>query len=290
MHRMTVYLLLLVLAVTPAFGGWEYTATTQAEGGRGSEGMRSSIKGLADGAKSRVEFLDSGNPMMPAGSYMVSSDGGSTIYLVNPKQKSYAVWDVESMMGMAGGAMQMMGMKFSTPKVEKLLEEKGPAIHGFPTTHYRYRSSYTMEVNFMGIRRSTETINEEDVWATTDIKDEGMGVWLKQKTMKTGNEELDKLLEAEMSKIKGFPLKRVVVTTSKQSDGSSETMRMTSEITSIKKSAVPASVFDVPKDYTEESMFPDGGLPTGGSGGPGAGQGDSGAGDNPFLKMLQQRK
>lgn len=277
-----------LFAAAATFAGWEYTAATKAEGGQRSDVMSSSVRGLADGLKSRVEFSQSGNPMMPAGSYLVSRDGGKTIFLVNPKEKKYATWDLDSMMGLAGGAMQMMGMKFSTPKVEKLVDEKGPAILGFPTRHYRFRTSYTMEMSFMGVRNSTETLQEEDIWATTELKDEGLGVWLNQKNMKTGNAELDKLLEAEMNKVQGFPLKRVASTTTKQSDGKTETVRMTSEITAIKKTDVASTMFEVPAGYQEQPMFPMGDMMGGGGAGKKSAPEGGSDGDNPFLKMMQQ--
>ena len=274
----------IMLSTTLAFGGWEYSASTKAAGGANSDMFRSSVKGWADGAMSRVEVVESGNPIIPAGSYLLSRDGGRTMHLVNPQEKRYSALDLNNMMGLAGGAMEMMGMKFSSPKVEKLLEETGPAIQGFPTVHYRFRSSHTMEMNFMGMQRVTETITEEDVWASQDLQDEGLGVWLNQGNMKTGNAEVDKVLQAEMGKVKGFPLKRVATTTTKQQDGSAETVRVTSEVTAIRKTETPASLFELPAGYTEKRLMPGGGLPMG------AGGGGSGGADNPFLKLMQQRK
>ncbi len=274
----------IMLSATLAFGGWEYSAYTKADGGANSEMFRSSVKGWANGSMSRVELVESGNPLLPAGSYLLSRDGGRTLHIVNPQHKTYSILDLDNMMGLAGGAMEMMGIEFSTPKVEKLLEEKGSEIQGFPTTHYRFRNAYTMDMNFMGMQRSTETVSEEDVWASQDLQDEGLGVWLNQRNMKTGNAEVDKVLQAEMGKVKGFPLKRVATTTTKQQDGSAETVRVTSEVTAIRETDVPASLFELPADYTEKRLLPGGGFPMG------AGDGGSGGADNPFLKLMQQRK
>jgi len=184
----------------------------------------------------------------------------------------------------------MMGIKFSTPKVEKLVDEKGPKMLGFKTQHYRFRTTYTMSMNFMGMSQSTETEQIEDVWTVDELDDEGLNVWLNQQNMRTGNKELDKLLEAEMGKISGFPLKRVVITTEKQADGPAEKQTITTEITSLRKASPSDSEFTVPSGYTEQQMFPAGsGMPQGGSSQRGGRQrGGQDDGENPLMKMMQQ--
>ena len=92
--------LIFNLAV-PAHAGWEFTSVTKAEGEQHSEMMNSTVKAWVDGDKSRVDFQQSGNPMMGAGNYMLSKDGGKTVFMVNPQQKTYAAWDMTNMMGMA---------------------------------------------------------------------------------------------------------------------------------------------------------------------------------------------
>jgi hypothetical protein len=283
----------LAISSTLARAGWEYSATTKSEGdAQNSQMMNSTIKGYADGEKSRVEFISGGNPMTPAGSYMISKDGGKTMLLVNPKEKKYAKWDLAAMMGSAGGMMEMMGMKFSTPKVEKLLDEKGEELAGLPTKHTRFRTSYTMEMNFMGIKQSTETLTEEDIWSTDRLKDVGLGMWLNQQKAQTGNEQLDKMMKAEMDKVSGFPLKRMMTSTSTSSDGKITVTKMTAEVTAVKKADIAASQFELPAGYEETQM-----SPMVGAGGPSSvgaktnslgGQKGAPAKDNPFLKMMQE--
>lgn len=290
-----IAVVLLFAILVNTFAGWEYTAVTRGEGTEQAAQANTTIKALVDGDRAKIELLNSSNPMMPAGTYMLASDGGRTIYLVNPQQKSYTKWDMNAMMDFAGGAMQMMGISFSQPVIEKLAEEKGPSLLGFPTRHYRFRTSYTMTMNFMGMKRSTETVMEEEVWATDQLKDAGFQAWLNQKPAKTGNAELDKMLEAEIGKkIQGLPLKRIVKQTQKESNGNTQTSTMTMEVTALSKKDVPAGVFDLPKGYTEQPMFP--GLL------PGAedsadeddgedatpAQGKRSGEENPFLKFMQQ--
>ena len=266
-----------------SFAGWEYSAVTRAEGSKHSDMMNSQMAGWVDGDKAKVEFIKSGSPMTPAGSFMITKDGGKIMYMVSPQRKTYSKWD---MAGMAAGAMQMMNMKMSAPKVEKLLEEKGEKIAGFATRHYRFRTSYTMEMSFMGIQRSTSTVTEEDVWSCPELDEAGLNAWMNQQVSNTGNEQLDKLVKAEMEKVKGFPLKRIVATTTKESSGEEQVMKLTTEVTAIKKASPDASLFELPAGYQETPMFsPAAGATSSGKGS----QPKSGAADeNPFMKIMQQ--
>ena len=100
--------LVISLTVLSARAGWEYTAVTKAEGGKRSEMMGSTVKALVEGNQAKMEFVESGNPMMSAGSYLLLQDAGKRMLLVNPQEKTYTAWDMSGMMGMAGGVMSMM--------------------------------------------------------------------------------------------------------------------------------------------------------------------------------------
>lgn len=288
MNRKIVLAALVFAAALPALAGWEYSATTRAEGSsQQAEMMNMQMTSWVDGDKAKIEFVKSESPLTPSGSFVVTKDGGKVMYMVNPSKKTYSRWDMESMAGLAGGAMQMMNMKMSTPKVEKLLEEKGEKIAGFATTHYRFRTSYTMDMSFMGIKRSTTTVAEEDIWANAELNDAGLNAWMNQQGTKTGNEQLDKLVKAEMEKVKGFPLKRVVTTTTKESSGEPQVMKMTTEVTAIKKASPAAGLFELPAGYTESSMFESMGAAP--SSRRQAGQPKAGAQEeNPLMKIMQQ--
>ena len=255
MRKANIAILLIVsLTTLSARAGWEYTAVTKAEGGKHSEIMGNSIKALVEGDKAKVEFVESGNPMMSAGSYLLIQDAGKSMVLVNPQEKTYTTWNTSSMMGMAGGAMAMMNMQVQDPKVEKLLEENGGKLLDYPTTHYRFRTSYTMSMNFMGMKHSISTLQEEDLWATKALKDAAFSFSAIQNNMKTGNEQLDKLITAQKSKAEGFPLKMITTHTTKDSRGQEQVVKTTMEVTVLKSASPSAAQFRVPAGYQEGQM------------------------------------
>ncbi len=201
---------------------------------------------------------------MEQGNYLLTKDAGKKVLMVNPRQKSFSSWDMESMMNLAGSAMKMMNMKISNQKIEKLLEEDGGQVAGFPTRRYRFRTSYTMEMNFLGIKQSSTTVQEEDVWVTKKLSDPGLNFWLSKRDVQTGNEQLDAMIKAEMSKVEGFPLKRIITTTARDSSGKETVGKMSSEVTEIKSASPSAAVFEVPAGFTDASAHSTGSDSEGG--------------------------
>jgi hypothetical protein len=249
----------LLLTAFPAVAGYHYVAETSVDGEGGDAGsMR--VEGWIDGAKAKILFTESGNPMMSAGMYLLTIDGGSTLYLVNPEEETYSVWDLEAMLGSLGNIMDSIGglmkMEVSDPQVEKLLEEDGGKILGYPTTHYRYRTAYTMEMKVMGIKRGNRFETVQDTWSTTAINDDGFFVWLRNAPKNTGFEAFDKIAEAEFSKIKGFPLKSVSTTvTSEGKKGKTSTSTSTTEVTLLDKTSVAGSTFELDPSFEEVPMM-----------------------------------
>lgn len=257
----TAAALLLALAAAPAFGGIHYKSTTRLENpqARRSPGDMQ-VEGWADGGKSRVEFRESGNPMLKKGMFLISKDGGKTAYLVNPQEKIYAEWNLEGMFSGMGSLMNGVGgllkIDISDPKVVKGLEEDGGTLLGLPTRHVRYRTSYTLTMTVMGRANTSDVVIDQDAWVAPKLQDLALGTWLR--TPLTGNEQVDKLIKAESGKIQGTPLKTVSVSTSTDKKrGSTQVTRTIMEVTQLDMAAtVPPSSFEIPAGYKETQMTP----------------------------------
>ncbi|HEV7509264.1 MAG TPA: DUF4412 domain-containing protein [Thermoanaerobaculia bacterium] len=252
----------LFVAAAPAFAGIHYKSTTKSDGPRG-QGNEVQVEGWVAGEKARVEFKDSTspNPVTQKGTYLLTKDGGKTLYLVNPEEKTYAVLDLSAMLGTVGTVMNGMGpllkIQFSEPKVEKLADEDGGTVAGVPAHHTQYRTSYTTTVKVLGMGRSSSVVTEQDFWTTTKLVDPGMGVWLRAEPPRTGNPDFDRLLTAEKYKLQGYPLKMVTVTTNTDSkNGRVTTSHSSMEVTQLETSAtVPASSFELPAGYKETQLM-----------------------------------
>jgi hypothetical protein len=252
------------LAATPGFAGIHYKSTTRTES-QGSRAQSSDVQaeGWVSGEKVKVAFLTSnGNPMAQAGTYILSKDGGKTIYLVNPQDKTYAEWSLQGMLGAVGAIMNGMGpllkVQFADLKSTKLGEDDGGTVAGLPTRHYKYRTTYTMTVKVLGMGNTADVVSDQDVWATSKLTDLGLGVWLRAEPQRTGNAEFDKLIAAESGRFQGFPLKVVSTSTSTPKKGDkTTTTRSTMEVTSLDANAsIPASTFEIPAGYKETQIAP----------------------------------
>lgn len=248
--------LLAVLAAVPAWAGVHYKAQTVLSGDQQS---RTAVEAWVDGEKTKVVFIESDQPMMEENSYLVSTDGGKTLFLVNPKEKTYMEWDLEGMLAAFGSVMDsmqgLMSMEFSDVQVEKLSEESGGQVLGYSTTHRQYRTSYTMSIKVMGLKRQSTTDMVQDIWTTDAFGDPGFGVWLRNEPPKTGIEGLDEVIASEMEKVDGLPLKSVVRSTTVGQKGKRETTTTTeTEVTMIEETAIADSTFEIPADYTKQEM------------------------------------
>ena len=259
----------LELAAVPCSAGIHYRATqkTWSEGaqGRNNEARNSEIQaeGWVAGNKAKVAFVASnGNPMAQQGTYILTKDGGKTLYLVNPQDQTYAQWDLQGMLGVVGSVMNGMGpllkIQFTDPKTEKISEEDGGLVAGVPTRHYKYRTTYTTTVKVFGMGNTADVVSDQDIWAATKATDVGLGVWLRAEPPRTGNKDFDKLLASSAAKFQGFPLKVVTVSTSTQQKGNRQTVtHSTLEVTQFDaNAAVPASAFEIPAGYKETQIAP----------------------------------
>jgi len=268
----------LALALTgPAAAGLVFTQETIAEG-EAAKVLNMTMRTWIDTGGAKMEFLSSGNPLMAAGSYMLIQPDADAMLLVNPKDKTYTSLDFSQLLGsmsqMTGGESGGGKRKVADPIVEKLLEEDGGTILGRPTRHFRWRTRYTTRIAAgMGLEMETATDQTEDVWVA-DLKIdpkilrsfEGMGAGVALP------EELQKVVDAAKQTQKGFPLKRIVVATSKTTttgtgmmakmmakslknqDGEKPT-NTTYVVTELSEEKVPASMFSIPAGYTETEMM-----------------------------------
>lgn len=257
--RSMTFLTACALAAVPAFAGIHYTATTTTQDAK-NKASDMVVEGWVSGDKARVEFKESNNPLAGAGAYLLTKDGGRTIYMVDPEEKTYMKWDMAALLGTMGAVMEGMGpmlkFEFTDPKVQKLAEEPGGEVLGYPTTHTKYRTAYTMKIKVFGMGNESDIVSEQEFWTTDRLADPGLGVWLKANPPRTGNEQLDKLIDSEMGKVQGFVLRSdTVTTTTPKKRGNPTVTRSTMKVTGLDTNAsVPDAKFEIPAGYQETEM------------------------------------
>ena len=245
------------LLATPGRAATYFESTTTTEGQQGEQLMRA--QGWVDGDDARVTFAESALPGVPEGAYLVTNDGGRTLYLVNPEEKTYMLWDLSQMLGAVGAVMQGMGPMFkinvTDPKVEKLADEPGEKILGYDTHHYRFRTTYGMEMRVMGMGQSSDVETVVDTWTSSALSDPGFGAWLRRDPPRTGIADLDKLVDAQIAQgIQGVPLRMRTVSTSRDKKGRETVTTTEMKVTAIREEAPPAGAFALPAGYEKVEM------------------------------------
>ena len=134
-HTTAFVVTLALLTPVLAQAGHYYESVTntqmeQAKKKKNKEGESTRIRAWIDGPKAKVEFLDGmQGGFMGKGTYLLTEDAGETLYLVDPKEKTYSEWDLDALFSMVGNIMGSMGgfmnLEFSDFKNEKLREEPG---------------------------------------------------------------------------------------------------------------------------------------------------------------------
>lgn len=225
------------------------------------------MRGWVDGEKVKLEFADkSGDGRAKKGMYMLTTDGGQTVFMVDPENKSYFEFDPAQLMGMAGG---MMEIEFRDVQMEKLGESAGGSMHGRDTTQYTWRSQFTMAMNVMGMKRESRYDTTQEMWVTRDLGNEAWNFWLKMAASSMKGEEFVEWAE-ESGMANTFPLKTKAVTTVTNKKGKTSRMTSETEVTELRVGPVPAAAFEIPADYTKQEMVPPewGGEAGGEAGGP----------------------
>lgn len=262
-QRVLAAAVLLGCSSTAAFAGVTFTQITTVDGKRTAV-----IKISADGGNAKMEIVESpDNPFMTPGSYMLMSDG--EMLLVNPAARTFARFDAS----MAEGAAAMAGqMEITDVELEKVVDEPGESIEGYPTRHYQFKSSWKMGMQGMPMKIEARTV--EDLWTTTaiDLPATPMGP-------SGGGMPTQVLAENQgLRQVEGVPLRHVTVQSTKTSMGALGALggigaRMgglgrgagaaggggdtttTIEAVDIEEADVPAATFELPDGYRETSLF-----------------------------------
>jgi hypothetical protein len=189
-----------------SFAGVTFTQVTTVDGKRTAV-----TKVSADGGSAKMEIVEApDNPFMPPGSYMLVTDGD--MLLVNPAARTYARFDTSMLEGVAEIAGQF---EFTDVEFEKVVDEPGESIGGYPTRHYQFRSSWTMSIQGMPVKTEQSTV--EDLWTTTAIELPAVSFNPAGGGMPS---QVAALVENQgLRQVEGVPLKHVTVQSTKSSMG-----------------------------------------------------------------------
>ena len=255
MRKILMTAAIALWAPVAALAGTHFTAvtTTTIEG---KKPQQYTVESWVEGPKARMVFKGSTQQAgIPEGNYVITTDGARTLYMVNPKDKTYSKWDIDAMLKSAGAALNAVGgmvkMEVENQHVDAKPPAPGPTMHGLPTTHYVFDTSYDLVVKVFGMRHGQHVVTHEELWTTTALKDPGFAAWLRKRPPKTGNKTIDDLVANAFHDVKGMLLKQVTKSTTTDKKGHATITDNTMEVVSLQKTNVNDSMFKIPAGYTE---------------------------------------
>lgn len=217
-------------------------------------------RAVIDGENTRVDYL--GGSSFEPGIYLIARRALGKLLIVNPKNKTYSVTDLAAVASSIGNR----GIKIENLKTKLEKMDGQPIVTGLPTDHYRLEASYEMTVNFgeLALTQNIQTVVEK--WTTGAFGNAGEST-LVEGPLRTGNEAIDRLIEAETSKVGGLPLRQVVtITTVPANIRNNSELKMSGRrrhvsemiVTSIQARDIEASYFDVPAGFTRVQQIQSG--------------------------------
>lgn len=249
MKRLLVSVALASIAI-PSSAAIQYELTqknTSAHSAVPSRDMRARV--TIDGDRSRVEFL-SGN-LYPPGTYVISHDASRRRYFVDPGKQWYTEFDASGIATAIGSSsIKITNLKSSTETMPDR-----PKIAGIESSHTRITLSYDITVMMKALPLTQSVTTEIDTWSTMQFGE--IQPSFLAGTMRTGNKEIDRLLDSEASQLKGFPLRQVVTirTTYEVPKGSklqrpnSRTITRETWVTSVRELPPDGALFTLPATY-----------------------------------------
>jgi hypothetical protein len=261
---------LLAASALPT-GGTSYEfivrSTSTQTGNKESVMMRG--RGTFAGDDAKIEITETSgaaaanNAFGGKGSYFLVVDGGKKMLLVDPSQKTYLEWDMQSMMaGMAKMVNALGGlvkMEMSDVKIDAQDMGPGEKVQGYQTKHVRMTQNYTVTAKVFGKTSKSRSETTIDYYFAPALKAlvnpfvQNSQAWANSLDM-FNNAEYKSQMAAAQSKVQGVPVKTVVSTVSTDEKGKQQTSVVTTEMVNFKKVDVPSETFAIPTGYKMVQM------------------------------------
>lgn len=254
MHRFALFLSVILTSLS-VNAGMSYNFSSVTEG----SGPASRMEGQAwiEGAGMRIDFKSGDGMLFKDGSVALSRDGGKTIFILDTKEKTYSELELEQILGLlgnlAGSTGGLIKLNFQNPKVTVKPAGAGEVIEGYPTKKYSTDTSYDLVVSVMGFKNETHVESHTDSWVTEKLGSE-LTTFVLMKGFRTGNEELDSLIDAQSKGINGLALRQIMSTTTTAKRGKPQSSKTTINVTGIEKVSVAAAKFEVPAGYKKSEV------------------------------------
>jgi hypothetical protein len=211
---------------------------------------------IIDGDKKvRLEFLGKEKTPSETTPYLLTIDGGNTWVIGNKAEAFCAQMDTHEFFTYLGNlALKVEGianLEITDPQVKKVLEQKGPAILGYPTTHVQLVTTASGKAAVLFEKYDYKVNITDDIWFTTKMEMHPVRKRWLEALSQSGYKQLDSLIDQWAANLPGAILKQesVIKVTNviknEEEIYSEKTRVMTIE--KLKPADIPKQTLDMPK-------------------------------------------
>jgi hypothetical protein len=193
-------------------------------------------------------------PMFTPGNYFLVKHGGDTLTLVDPHQKKYwSLAPVDVIQGL-GATMALVKIEYSNTDISVQRVQPDSSLDGYAAQHWRLTDNHTERVSVMFVHGTSISKSTYDYYIATDFKDD-LNPFTRSNAAAASavartSDYAATMLAAQQQMAKGVPLLVVTQTTTANDKGKQTSVLVTRRIDDIAPADIPASVFEIPADYT----------------------------------------
>jgi hypothetical protein len=188
---------LILAVVLPAWGGTRIVVETQITEGDQVRSEREII--TLDDGRARIDFLQGAQKKGDKTPYLLTLDGGKSWTLGDLRKGKFfcARLETTAFFSKIGSILLdiegLVSPEIKDPKVEKLLEEPGPQMLGYPTTHVRLQTTAGGGARIFFKKWEYQIKIVDDVWYTTALEVHPIEQRWTEALTQSGYERLDQL-------------------------------------------------------------------------------------------------
>lgn len=208
-----------------------------------------SVNVWVEGDRARLEVQASDDPNLAAGTALLTSDRGETLVVLNPARQEFFTLPHSVIARFNQREADRRHITCDPISSEKLVEDLGPDLDGYPTRHVRFHLRLTMHQPAASGELTTQIEVFEHFWLATDISLHNSDLVMLSDSVGTGIPALDEFLRAQIRESPGFILKRNLVLSVDDSLHHHRVMRNAYEVTDLALTESPASLFEVPGGF-----------------------------------------
>ena len=195
-----------------------------------------------DEQRFRIDFVGEDLKITDETSYIMTVDGGESWVMGDKPKDRFYCSEVKTdeffknLGGQVSYAIDQFNIKAKSPTVKQVLEEPGPDMLGFKTTHVQLQTDTNAHAWFLFFKFEYTVKVVSDIWYTTDLEVHPIRKkWLSALT-KSGNSIIDDLFGGITSKLPGPVLKKeAVMEITNVRKNSVKTEKLLTKVTSVEE-------------------------------------------------------